>query len=142
MFDIRVNDVIKFCEWLLLRDSKMLSWCASYSSRFGNIFSTSLSKLGSALKDLRDTSFFRHVGHSLFPDLSAVTMHSAQNLKNEWQTFDFLILGEACMEKFYLWRQSLVVIVFVSMSRQIGQVSSLCKDLAETAISVSSVMTS
>ena len=46
------------------------------------------------------------------------------------------------METFYLWRQSLVVIVFVSMSRQIGQVSSLCKDLAETAISVSSVMTS
>ena len=42
----------------------------------------------------------------------------------------------------YLWRHSFVVIVFVSISRQIGQVSSLCKLRAETAISVSSVMAS
>ena len=44
--------------------------------------------------------------------------------------------------KTYLCKQSLVVMVEVSMSRQIGHVSSLCRDLAETAISVSSVIAS
>jgi len=37
-----------------------------------------MSKLGSGLKDRLDTNFFRQVGHSLFPDLNAVIMHSAQ----------------------------------------------------------------
>ena len=32
------------------------------------------------LRDLLLTSFFLQVGHSLFPDLRAVMMHSAQNL--------------------------------------------------------------
>jgi hypothetical protein len=39
------------------------------------------SKFGSGRNDRFETNFFRHVGHSLLPDLSAVTMHSAQNLK-------------------------------------------------------------
>jgi hypothetical protein len=34
-----------------------------------------------------------------------------------------------------LWRHSLVVMVVVSMSRQMGQVSSLCSDFGLTAIS-------
>jgi hypothetical protein len=42
----------------------------------------------------------------------------------------------------YLCKHSFVVIVDVSMSRQIGQVNSLCKLLADTAISVSSVIAS
>jgi hypothetical protein len=36
-----------------------------------------------------------------------------------------------------LWRHSLVVMVVVSMSRQMGQVSSLCSDFGLTAISAS-----
>lgn len=76
-------DVIKFWLWLLLSDSRMLSWCASYSSRFGKIFSTSWSKFGSGLSDRFETSFLRQVGHSLLPERSAVTMHSAQNLVSE-----------------------------------------------------------
>ena len=42
-----VMEVMKFWLWLLLSDSRMLSWCASYSSRLGNIFSASWSKFGS-----------------------------------------------------------------------------------------------
>jgi len=41
-----------------------------------------------------------------------------------------------------LCRHSLVVIVFLSMSRQIGHISSLCKLRGDTAISVLSVITS
>ena len=80
---IPLIEVIKFWLWLPLIESKILSWWASYSSRFGNIFSTNWSKFGSGLRDLLETSFLRHVGHSLFPDLNAVTMHSAQNLKQK-----------------------------------------------------------
>ena len=80
LFYLRVMDVMKFWEWLLLKDSNMLSWCASYSSLLGNIFSTNWSKLGSGLRERFDTSFFRHVGHSLLPERSAVIIHSAQNL--------------------------------------------------------------
>ena len=36
---------------------------------------------GLYLSDLLLTSFFLQVGHSLLPDLRAVMMHSAQNLK-------------------------------------------------------------
>jgi len=43
---------------------------------------------------------------------------------------------------FYLCRHSLVVIVFLSMSRQMGHISSLCKLRGDTAISVLSVITS
>ena len=57
------------------------SWCASYSSRHGYIFEMSASKFGSGRSDRFDTSFFRHVGHSLLPLRSAVIMHSWQNLK-------------------------------------------------------------
>lgn len=41
-----------------------------------------------------------------------------------------------------LWRHSLVVIVFFSMSRQMGHMSSECNDRGETAISVPSMMAS
>jgi len=41
-----------------------------------------------------------------------------------------------------LCRHSLVVMVFLSMSRQIGHISSLCKLRGDTAISVLSVITS
>lgn len=54
------------------------------------------------------------------PDLKAVMMQSAQ---------------KRC-------RHSLVVIVFFSMSRQMGHMSSLCKDLGDTAISSPSVIAS
>jgi len=57
------------------------SWWASYSSRHGYILEISASKLGSGRRDRFDTSFFRQVGHSLLPLLSAVIMHSWQNLK-------------------------------------------------------------
>ena len=40
------------------------------------------------------------------------------------------------------WRHSLVVIVFFSMSRQMGHMSSECSDRGETAISVPSMMAS
>lgn len=56
----------------------------------------------------------------MFPLRRAVTMQSEQNL----------------------WRHSLVVIVFFSMSRQIGHMSSECSDRGETAISVPSIMAS
>ena len=56
------------------------SWCASYSSRHGYILEISASKFGSGRSDRFDTSFFRHVGHSLLPLRSAVIMHSWQNL--------------------------------------------------------------
>lgn len=39
-------------------------------------------------------------------------------------------------------RHSLVVIVFFSMSRQMGHISSLCRDLGDTAISRPSVIAS
>lgn len=55
-----------------------------------------------------------------YPLLRAVIMQSAQNL---------------C-------RHSLVVIVFFSMSRQIGHISSLCKLLGDTTISSPSVIAS
>lgn len=54
------------------------------------------------------------------PDLKAVMIQSAQ---------------KRC-------RHSLVVIVFFNMSRQIGHMSSLCKDLGDTAISSPSVIAS
>ena len=82
-FCLPLIEVMKFWLWLRLIESKILSWWASYSSRLGNIFSTNWSKLGSGLNDLLETNFFRQVGHSLFPDLKAVTMHSAQNLWNK-----------------------------------------------------------
>ena len=82
-FSLPLIEVMKFWLWLRLIESKILSWWASYSSRLGNIFSTNWSKLGSGLNDLLETNFFRQVGHSLFPDLKAVTMHSAQNLWNK-----------------------------------------------------------
>ena len=126
-------------------ESRILSWWASYSSLLGNIFSTNWSKLGSGLRDLFETSFLRQVGHSLLPDLKAVTIHSAQNLGRRRGIYFFcnqrLKIGSNWLD-LYLWRHSFVVIVFVSISRQIGQVSSLCKLRAETAISVSSVMAS
>ena len=59
------------------------------------------------LSDLLLTSFFLQVGHSLLPDLRAVIMHSAQNLK--W-IFPILIgilywfnyvLGQPPMEAFF-----------------------------------------
>lgn len=56
------------------------------------------SKLGSGRRDRLETSFLRQVGHSLLPDLKAVIMQSLQ---------------KRC-------KHSLVVIVFFSMSRQIG----------------------
>lgn len=56
------------------------------------------SKFGSGRRDLLETSFFRHVGHSLFPDLNAVMIQSLQN---------------RC-------KHSFVVIVFFNMSKQIG----------------------
>ena len=56
------------------------------------------SKFGSGRSDLFDTNFFRQVGHSLFPERKAVIMQSLQ---------------KRC-------RHSFVVIVFFSMSRQIG----------------------
>jgi len=61
--------------------AKTRSWCASYSSRHGYILEISASKFGSGRSDRFDTSFFRHVGHSLLPLRSAVIMHSWQNLK-------------------------------------------------------------
>ena len=54
------------------------------------------------------------------PDLKAVMIQSAQ---------------KRC-------RHSLVVIVFFNMSKQIGHISSLCKDLGDTAISSPSVIAS
>lgn len=54
------------------------------------------------------------------PDLKAVMIQSAQ---------------KRC-------RHSLVVIVFFNMSKQIGHMSSLCKDLGDTAISSPSVIAS
>lgn len=80
----------------------------------------SKSKLGSALRLRFDTSFFRQVGHSLLPDRRAVTIQSLQN---------------RC-------KHSFVVIVFFSISRQMGHISSLCKLRGDTAISVLSVMAS
>lgn len=59
-------------------------------------------------------------GPSCYPLRRAVTMQSEQNL----------------------WRHSLVVIVFFSMSRQMGHMSSECSDRGETAISVPSMMAS
>ena len=55
-----------------------------------------------------------------YPDLKAVMIQSAQ---------------KRC-------RHSLVVIVFFSISRQMGHISSLCKDLGDTAISSPSVIAS
>lgn len=57
---------------------------------------------------------------SCYPLRRAVTMQSEQNL---------------C-------KHSLVVIVFFSMSRQMGHMSSECSDRGETAISVPSMMAS
>lgn len=79
-----------------------------------------VSKFGSGRSDLLDTSFLRHVGHSLLPDLSAVMMHSWQN---------------RC-------RHSFVVIVFFNMSKQMGHISSEWRERGDTAISVLSVMAS
>ena len=73
------------------------------------------SKFGSGRKHLRETSFFRQVGHSWFPLLKAVVIHSEQN---------------RC-------KQFLVTIVFSSMSRQIGQVSRELSSDDWTVISLS-----
>lgn len=100
--------------------ARTLAWWASYSSRLGYILEINASKLGSGRRDLFDTSFFLHVGHSLLPLRSAVIMQS-------WQ--------KRC-------KHSFVVIVFFSMSRHIGHINSLCKLLGDTAISVLSVIAS
>ena len=100
--------------------ARTLAWWASYSSRLGYILDINASKLGSGRSDLLDTSFFRHVGHSLLPLRSAVIIQS-------WQ--------KRC-------KHSFVVIVFFSMSKHIGHINSLCKLLGETAISVLSVIAS
>jgi len=76
--------------------------------------------LGSARRERLETSFLRHVGHSLLPERRAVTMQSEQ---------------KRC-------RHSFVVIVFLSMSRQMGHISSLWRLRGDTAISVLSVITS
>jgi hypothetical protein len=47
------------------------------------------------------------------------------------------IIEKGRENKYNLWRHSLVVMVLVSMSRQMGQVSSLCSDFGLTAISAS-----
>lgn len=78
------------------------------------------SKLGSGRKERFEINFFLHVGHSLFPLLRAVMIHSWQNL---------------C-------KHSLVVIVFFSMSKQMGHISSLCRLRGEIEISVPSVIAS
>lgn len=80
----------------------------------------SKSKLGSGRSERFDTSFLRHVGHSLLPDRNAVTMQSEQ---------------KRC-------KHSLVVIVFLSMSRQMGHISSLCRLRGDTAISLLSTIAS
>lgn len=54
------------------------------------------------------------------PDRSAVTMQSEQKR----------------------WRHSLVVMVFFNMSRQMGHISSLCRERGDTATSVPSMMAS
>ena len=100
--------------------SKTLSWWASYSSRQGYSLDMRRSKLGSGRSDRFETNFFRQVGHSLLPDLSAVMIQSEQNL---------------C-------KHSLVVIVFFNISRHIGHISSLWRLLGDTAISVLSVIAS
>ena len=39
--------------------------------------------MGSGRRERFEASFFLQVGHSLLPERSAVTMHSAQNLKRK-----------------------------------------------------------
>ena len=78
------------------------------------------SKFGSLRNDLFDINFFLQVGHSLLPALNAVIIQS-------WQ--------KRC-------KHSLVVIVSDNISRHMGHISSLCKLLGDTAISVSSVIAS
>lgn len=119
-----IPSVIEFtneaCECDMLSLAKTRSWWASYSSLLGYILDINKSKLGSGLRDRFDTNFFRHVGHSLFPERNAVMIQSLQNL---------------C-------RHSFVVIVFLSISKHIGHINSLCKLRGDTAISVASVITS
>jgi hypothetical protein len=64
------------------------------------------SKLGSGRSERLETSFFLHVGHSLFPDRKAVMMQSLQN---------------RC-------KHSFVVIVFLSISKQMGHLKMIHRD--------------
>ena len=80
----------------------------------------SASKFGSGLSDLLETSFFQQAGHSLLPLLRAVIMQSAQ---------------KRC-------KHSFVVMVFFSISKQIGHINSLCRLQGETTISKPSVIAS
>jgi len=109
---------ILFLHSLLAWANPAFSWVSSHSSLSGKSFETNWSKFGSGLKDLLETSFFLQVGHSLFPDLSAVMMHSAQNL---------------C-------KHSFVVMVVFNKSRQIGHLRSEWTDFEETAILVEAVV--
>lgn len=91
------------------------------------------SKFGSGLKERFETIFFRHVGHSLLPRISAVVIHSEQK---RWRHsfFDvFFVIG-------IFKNPTFVVIVQVKRSRQIGQHNSVDSVLAVTLILVWSVM--
>ena len=61
------SDRCLFLQSLLAWTNLAFSCCSSISSLSGQSLETSWSKLGSGLRDLLETSFFRHVGHSLFP---------------------------------------------------------------------------
>ena len=111
------SDTFNVCFWRLAMNC---SWWASYSSREGWIFMINMSKLGSGRRERLEISFFRQVGHSLFPLLRAVMIQSWQNR----------------------WRHSLVVMVSFNISKQMGHINSLWRDLGATAISVSFVITS
>lgn len=65
------------CE--LFNFAKTCSWWASYSSRLGNIFEMSRSKLGSGRRERFDTSFFLHVGHS-WKRIKSCRTYNCENL--------------------------------------------------------------
>lgn len=140
--------------------SRTLSWWASYSSRLGYILEIRASKFGSARRERLDTSFFLQVGHSLFLQRKIIKGQKwARNIWSIESTKKWQLIWSFLNVKEKLWsypdrsavtmhseqkrcRHSLVVMVFFSMSRQMGHISSLWRLLGDTAISVLSIIAS
>ena len=77
---------------------------------------------------------------NVVPHTLHITRHPAPKCPHFSPDFPRILYVPA--RRCHLCRHSFVVIVFFSMSRHIGHISSLCKLLGDTAISVPSVIAS
>lgn len=106
------RDLDKFS---VIMNLKVMQW--RWNNKLYNLTEIKQSKLGSGRSERFETSFFRQVGHSLLPLRNAVMIQSEQ---------------KRC-------KHSFVVMVFLSISRQIGHLRERDKNNLFTPISALSI---